>query len=82
MRNWQAFRTHHKNQTQIALARSRVMRKISKGMKPGDASSGASVTYCEACGAPVVDSPQGRARHAQRGFQCAQALSLKKERAE
>lgn len=74
MRNWKAFQTHHKNQTHLALARSKLMRKISKGMKAGDKSSGAAVVYCGACGAPVVDSAAGRGRHALRGGKCAEAM--------
>jgi hypothetical protein len=74
MRNWQAFRTHHSNQIQIAMARSRGLRGTRKGMKPGDKSSGASVAYCSACQGAYVDSRPGRARHAQKGGKCALAM--------
>lgn len=75
MRNRKAFITHHRNQTHAAIERSRAQRFTIRGMKPGSKSSGAAVTYCSACSAPVVDSTAGRARHAQKGGKCAEAMA-------
>lgn len=74
MRNWQAFKTHHKNQTAAAHERRRAIRGTTKGMKAGDASSGAAVAYCSACRAPVVESAAARKRHALKGGKCAEAM--------
>jgi hypothetical protein len=74
VKNRKAFRTHHKNETDAAIQKSRAMRFVNRGMKPGSKSSGASVAYCCACGAPVVDSAAGRKRHALRGGKCALAM--------
>jgi len=76
MRNWEAFKTHHKNQTRGALRRHRALKPIQKGMRAGDESSGAGVIYCAACKGPVVDSKQGRARHAQKNAECRAAMGL------
>lgn len=76
MKNWQAFKTHHKNQTHAAIARRWSLTE--NGLKLGSKSSGRAVVYCGACGAPVVDSAAGRARHALRGQKCAQAVSKSK----
>lgn len=76
MRNWQAFKTHHKNQTAAAHERRRAIRGTTKGMKAGDASSGAAVAYCSACRAPVVESAAARKRHALKGGKCAEAMRL------
>lgn len=75
MRNREAAQTHNRNQMRGALRKYHAEKKIKQGMKPGDASSGRSVAYCSACGAPAVDSPAGRARHAQRGAKCALAMA-------
>jgi hypothetical protein len=72
MRNWQAFRTHHKNQTNLAMARRWL--PTSKGMKPGSKASGDTVAYCSACQGAYVDSKPGRARHALKGGKCALAM--------
>jgi hypothetical protein len=72
MRNWQAFRTHHANQTRAAMARRWL--PTSKGMKPGSKPSGDSVAYCSACQGAYVDSKPGRARHALKGGKCALAM--------
>ena len=74
MKNWQAFKTHHKNQSDAAYARRRATQFTNRGMKPGGKTSGASVAYCSACGGPHVDSPQGRKRHALKGGKCALAM--------
>lgn len=74
MKNWQAFKTHARNQEHARQEEQRAKRGTRKGMRPGDSSSGDSVVYCGACSAPIVDSPAGRKRHALRGGKCAQAM--------
>jgi hypothetical protein len=76
MRNWEAFKTHHKNQSRGALRLHRAMKPMSKGMKQGDQSSGSTVFRCEACAGPVVDSKQARARHALKSKECRAAMGL------
>jgi hypothetical protein len=76
MRNWEAFKTHHKNQTRAALRRHRAMKPMQKGMRPGTPSSGSAVIYCDACHGPVVDSKEGRARHSFKSQECRAAMGL------
>ena len=76
MKNWGAFKTHHKNQTRGMLRLRRVLKEIGKGMQRGDSASGDTVFQCAACKGPVVDSKQARARHARKNEQCRAAMGL------
>lgn len=78
MRNAKAFRTHHRNQTHAAIVQARATQYVNRGMKPGSKATGASVAYCAACGAPIVDSTVGRKRHALKGGKCAEAMTKPK----
>jgi hypothetical protein len=69
------------------IERDRKLRKIlakkkkviPNGKTYREVATGKKVCYCPVCGAPVMDSAEGRAGHAQRSAHCAEGIAGGKE---